>query len=187
MKRRRKESSFDVATNNSNNTVELSRLISNQQQRTCRCKQSSIARASPRLITSFAAATTIFIILSSVPQVNFIKQAQATGSTPSGESGLKFDPELNAYSGLTFTFDPRLDKRVEWLHSEHWQAIMQQTSSLLHESLNGRAHLGEVRVLIPYKWRNFQWPLMQKPGSPIMSNRRLRYLDSDVIVGFEGK
>lgn len=103
------------------------------------------------------------------------------------QSGLKFEPESNSYSGLTFTFDPRLDKRVEWLHFEHWLSIMQQTSALLYESLNGRAHLNEVRVLIPYKWRQNVWPVLHKPGVPIIINRRLRYSDSDVIVGFEGK
>lgn len=108
-----------------------------------------------------------------------------TASSPN--SALKFEPETNSYSGLTFTFDPRLDKRVEWLHFEHWLAIVQQSSSLLYEALNGRAHLAEVRVLIPYKWRHVGWPLIPKAGLPIMMNRRLRYADSDILVGFEGK
>lgn len=110
---------------------------------------------------------------------------QTAASAP--ESGLKFDPDTNSYSGLTFTFDPRLDKRVEWLHFDHWQALLQHSSGLLYEALNGRAHLAEVRVLIPYKWRQLEWPVPHKPGVPIMTNRRLRYADSDVVVGFEGK
>lgn len=112
--------------------------------------------------------------------------ARATLAT-SGNSGLRFEPETNSYSGLTFTFDPRLDKRVEWLHFEHWLSIMQHSSSLLYEALNGRAHLAEVRVLIPYKWRQAEWPVLHKPGVPIITNRRLQFADSDVIVGFEGK
>lgn len=115
------------------------------------------------------------------------KQAFLVSASGAPTSGLRFSPETNAYSGLTFTFDPRLDKRVEWLHFEHWLSIMHQSSELLHEALNGRAHLGEVRVLIPYKWRHVQWPVLNKPGAPIIMNRRLRYTDSDVIVGFEGK
>lgn len=103
------------------------------------------------------------------------------------ESGLSFDPDTNSYSGLTFTFDPRLERRVEWLHFEHWLSVMQHSSSLLYEALNGRAHLAEVRVLIPYRWRQMEWPVLHKPGSPIIMNRRLRYADADVLVGFEGK
>lgn len=103
------------------------------------------------------------------------------------QSGLRFDPETNSYAGLTFTFDPRLDKQLEWLHFEHWLSIMQHSSSLLFEALNGRAHLAEVRVLIPYRWRQAGWPVLHKPGSPIIMNRRLKFADSDVIVGFEGK
>lgn len=103
------------------------------------------------------------------------------------ESGIRFDADTNSYSGLTFTFDPRLDKRVEWLHFEHWLAIMQHTSATLYDALNGRAYLSEIRVLIPYKWRQFEWPVLHKPGSAIMMNRRLRFADSDVIVGFDGK
>lgn len=106
----------------------------------------------------------------------------------SATSAIKFDSDSNSYSGLTFTFDPRLDnKRVEWLHFEHWLSIMQQSSALLYEALNGRAHLAEVRVLIPYKWRQNEWSVLHKPGVPIIMNRRLLYSDSDVIVGFEGK
>lgn len=116
---------------------------------------------------------------------SLVSQSGEAGSAPS--SGMRFSPHTNAYTGLTFTFDPRLDKRVEWLHFEHWLAIMHQTSELLHETLNGRAHLAEVRVLIPYKWRHVQWPVLNKPGAPIIMNRRLRYVDSDVIVGFDGK
>lgn len=109
-------------------------------------------------------------------------------ATPeSGDSAIRFNPADGSYSGLTFTFDPRLDKRVELLHFEHWLSIMEHSSSLLYEALNGRAHLAEVRVLIPYKWRQFQWPVLHKPGVPIIMNRRLRFSDSDVIVGFEGK
>lgn len=119
----------------------------------------------------------LLLVLWSPPEV--------AGSAP--QSALKFEPESNAYSGLTFTFDPRLGKRVEWLHFEHWLAIVQHSSSLLYEALNGRAHLAEVRVLIPYKWRQVEWPILHKPGVPIMMNRRLRYADSDVVVGFEGK
>lgn len=112
--------------------------------------------------------------------------AQAGRAASSGPtSALKFEPDSNAYSGLTFTFDPRLDKRVDGLHFEHWHSIVQQSSGLLYEALNGRAHLAEVRVLIPYKWRHYNWPILHKPGALI--NRRLRYSDSDVIVGFEGK
>lgn len=103
------------------------------------------------------------------------------------DSAIKFNLDTNSYSGLTFTFDPRLDKRVEWLHFEHWLSIMQHSSSLLYDALNGRAHLAEIRVLIPYKWRQVSWPVLHKPGVPIMTNRRLRFSDSDVIVGFEGK
>lgn len=109
------------------------------------------------------------------------------GGDATSESSIRFDPISNAYSGITFTFDPRLDKRVEWLHFEHWLSIMQQTSSIMHQSLAGRAHLGSVQVLIPYKWRQYEWPLLHKPGVPIISNRRLKYSDSDIIVGFEGK
>lgn len=101
---------------------------------------------------------------------------------------MRFEPDSGAYTGLTFTFDPRLERRaLEWLHVEHWQSIMQTSSAMLYESLGGRAHLAEVRVLIPYKWRALDWPLMQKPGSPVMTNRRVRYADSDVVVGFDGK
>lgn len=104
------------------------------------------------------------------------------------QSGLRFNQDSNSYSGLTFTFDPRLDKRgLEWLHFEHWLSIMQSSSALLYDSLNGRAHLNEVRVLIPYKWRSFEWPVIHKPGIPIIQNRHLLYRDSDVIVGFEGE
>lgn len=109
------------------------------------------------------------------------------GATRASSSSVRFEPESNAYHGLTFTFDPRLDKRVEWLHFEHWLSLMQHSSSLLYEALNGRAHLAEVRVLIPHKWRHSEWPVMHKPGQPIMMNRRLRYADADVLVGFEGK
>jgi len=111
-------------------------------------------------------------------------------STTNGhpDTGIRFDPEASAYSGLTFSFDPRLDKQqVERLHFDHWHSIMHQSSSLLYEVLNGRAHFAEVRVLIPYKWRNFEWPVLHKPGSPIIANRRLRFSDSDVIVGQDGK
>lgn len=100
---------------------------------------------------------------------------------------LSFDQQSNSYSGLTFTFDPRLERRLEFLHAEHWNQIMQQSSSMLYSALNGRAYLNEVRVLIPYKWRHLEWPLLHKPGSPIMVNRRLRYSDADILVGFEGK
>lgn len=111
----------------------------------------------------------------------------ATG-TGQPESGLRYDPDTSAYSGLTFSFDPRLDQQqVERLHFDHWLSIMHQASSLLYESLNGRAHFAEVRVLIPYKWRNFEWPVLHKPGSPIIVNRRLRFSDSDVVVSQEGK
>lgn len=126
------------------------------------------------------------IILCLIPTL----EAQTSGNsmtTTNSNSALKFDPDTNSYSGLTFTFDPRLGKRVEWLHFEHWLAIVQQSSALLYEALNGRAHLAEVRVLIPYKWRQVEWPILHKPGVPIMMNRRLRYADSDVMVGFEGK
>lgn len=102
-------------------------------------------------------------------------------------SGLRFEPELNGYTGLTFTFDPRLESRLDELQFAHWQSILQQSSALLYEALNGRAHLAEVRVLIPYKWRKLDWPLLHKPGAPILVNRRLRYADSDILVGFEGK
>lgn len=107
------------------------------------------------------------------------------------ESNLRFDHQTSAYEGLTFTFDPRLDKQVEQrLHFEHWLSIMQQSSSLLYESLNGRAHLAEIKVLIPFKWRQLGAelrPVLYKPGAPVITNRRLRFADSDVIVGFEGK
>lgn len=104
------------------------------------------------------------------------------------ESAIKFNQDTSSYSALTFTFDPRLDKQgLEWLHFEHWLSIMQQSSALLYDSLNGRAHFDEIRVLIPYKWRSFEWPVMHKPGIPIISNRHLLYKDSDVVVGFEGK
>ena len=103
--------------------------------------------------------------------------------------GLKLDPTTNGYSGLTFTFEPKLDKRVEWsVHFEHWLSIMQHSSSILYDALNGRAHLQEVRVLIPFKWRNLSLPVFQhKPGSPIMQNRRLLYSAADVLVGPDGK
>lgn len=133
--------------------------------------------------TSAAAATTILLL--SLAQSILVQTTTASNNRPT--SGIKFSPDTNAYSGLTFSFDPRLDKRVEWLHFEHWLSIMHQSSELLHESLNGRAHLGEVRVLIPYRWRNVQWPVLNKPGAPIIMNRKLRYTDSDVIVGFDGK
>lgn len=116
---------------------------------------------------------------------------QAAGATSGGRSSplssARFDPISNGYSQLTFTFDPRLDRRVELLHFEHWLSIMQHTSSLMHEALAGRAHLASIQVLIPYKWRHYEWPLLQKPGAPIMSNRLIKYAHSDVIVGFEGE
>lgn len=66
------------------------------------------------------------------------------------ESAIKFNQDTSSYSALTFTFDPRLDKQgLEWLHFEHWLSIMQQSSALLYDSLNGRAHFDEIRVLIP--------------------------------------
>lgn len=115
---------------------------------------------------------------------------RVAGQQPN-ESNLKFDPQTSSYQGLTFAFDPRLDKQVEQrLHFDHWQQIMQQSSSLLYDSLNGRAHLAEVQVLIPFKWRQLSAelrPVLYKPGAPIITNRRLRFTDSDVIVGSEGK
>jgi hypothetical protein len=112
-------------------------------------------------------------------------------SAQPNESNLRFDAQTSSYQGLTFTFDPRLDKQVEQrLHFEHWLSIMQQSSSLLYESLNGRAHLAEIKVLIPFKWRQLSAelrPVLYKPGAPVITNRRLRFTDSDVIVGFEGK
>lgn len=105
------------------------------------------------------------------------------------EQTLKFEPTSNSYSGLTFTFDARLDKQVQQrLDFEHWQALMLQASSLLHDSLNGRAHLAEVRVLIPHKFPfDVTWPALQKLGLPIAKSRRLRHADADVLVGHEGK
>lgn len=100
-------------------------------------------------------------------------------------SAIRLEQDSNAYTGLTFTFDPRLDKRVDGLHFEHWHSIVQHSSGLLYEALRGRAHLGEVRVLIPYKWRQYNWPILHKQGA--LANRRLLHADSDVIVGFEGK
>lgn len=120
------------------------------------------------------------------PIVLVLGWALAVAAIPQN-SGLRFEPELNAYTGLTFTFDPRLESRLDGLQFGHWQNILQQTSSILYEALNGRAHLAEVRVLIPYKWRKLDWPLLHKPGAPIMMNRRVRYADSDILVGFEGK
>lgn len=120
-----------------------------------------------------------------------ILTACGANSVQPNESNLRFDQQTGAYQGLTFTFDPRLDKQVEQrLHHEHWLSIMQQSSSLLYESLNGRAHLAEIKVLIPFKWRQLSAelrPVLYKPGSPVITNRRLRFADSDVIVGFEGK
>lgn len=130
------------------------------------------------LFAQLLVITTIVILCS-------LSAGSSATSTPN--SALKFDPETNSYSGLTFTFDPRLGKRVELLHFEHWLSIVQQSSALLYETLNGRAHLAEVRVLIPYKWRQFEWPVLHKPGSPIIANRRLRYADSDIVVSSEGK
>ena len=138
------------------------------------------------LLVVYIMATSLLPLLFTASHLWRLVQVQATQAVPS-ERMLKFDPMTSSYSGLTFTFDPRLDKQVERLHFDHWLSIMQQSSSLLYDSLNGRAHLAEVRVLIPYKWRQFEWPVLHKPGSPIITNRRLRYADSDVIVGHEGK
>lgn len=119
-----------------------------------------------------------------------ISNCQTTATTQQERTGsLKIDPTSGAYSGLTFTFDPaRLEGRQleQRLHFEHWLSVMRESSSLLYESLAGRAHLSEVRVLIPYKWRSLEWPVAHK-SSTVMTNRRLRYVDSDVIVGPEGK
>lgn len=100
-------------------------------------------------------------------------------------SELKLDQESNGYTGLTFTFDPRLDKHPQQLQFEHWQSVMQQSSLMLYEALNGRAHLQELRVLIPYKWRHLE--LIHKPGAPVIMNRLARYSEADFLVGFEGK
>lgn len=133
-------------------------------------------------------STSLFSILLLMATTLLVISPYCNATSGSGaDSAIKFNLDTNSYSGLTFTFDPRLDKRVEWLHFEHWLSIMQHSSSLLYDALNGRAHLAEVRVLIPYKWRQFSWPVLHKPGVPIITNRRLRFSDSDVIVGFEGK
>lgn len=102
-------------------------------------------------------------------------------------SSLRFDPSSNAYHALTLSFDPRLDKRAESLQFEQLVSLMQQTSGLMYQSLGGRAHLAAVQVLVPYKWRRSEWPSLHRPGAPVMSNRRLKFADSDVIVGFEGE
>lgn len=137
------------------------------------------------ILSAFTFWATLVVLL--LAQQATPTSGQQSSSNGGPASQLQFEPERNSYTGLTFTFDPRLDKRVEWLHFEHWLSIVQQTSSVLYEALNGRAHLAEVRVLIPYKWRQFEWPVLHKPGSPIMINRRLRFADSDILVGFEGK
>lgn len=138
---------------------------------------SSRASAKPQSLVHLLLSTGLIVILS----------AGCLCSATGAHSSLRFEPDQSAYSGLTFTFDPRLDKRVEWLHFDHWLSIVQHSSGLLYEALNGRAHLQEVQVLIPYKWHQSKWTVMQKPGVPIINNRRLRYADSDVIVGFEGE
>lgn len=142
--------------------------------------------SSIKMGTFKAALSTSILLLITTSLVLISPHCKATPGS-GGDSAIKFNLDTNSYSGLTFTFDPRLDKRVEWLHFEHWLSIMQHSSSLLYDALNGRAHLAEVRVLIPYKWRQFSWPVLHKPGVPIITNRRLRFSDSDVIVGFEGK
>jgi len=110
-------------------------------------------------------------------------------------SSLQLNQETNAYTGLTFAFDPRL-AQLETNGSElaaaeiqfsRWLDIMQRSSALLYESLAGRAYLAEVRVLLPYRWLAKEWPLVQKPAGLTAWNRRLRYASADVLVGFEGK
>lgn len=135
--------------------------------------------------TPVKTSTLLLLLACSIASSLYLYCDATAGS--GGDSAIKFNLDTNSYSGLTFTFDPRLDKRVEWLHFEHWLSIMQHSSSLLYDALNGRAHLAEIRVLIPYKWRHVSWPVLHKPGVPIITNRRLRFSDSDVIVGFEGK
>lgn len=184
MKKRRKgrgHPSFEGPHYNQSNTTICERFtlidLSERERRASFDRSSSSAKMVP-IVTSIALMAMLAFTL--------MTTTATTAQRP--DSGIHYEPTTGAYSGLTFSFDPKLDKQqVERLHFEQWHSIMHQASSLLYESLNGRAHLAEVRVLIPYKWRHFEWPVLHKPGSPIIANRRLSYSDSDVIVGLEGK
>lgn len=178
---------FKISHKQKNQSVSKRSKFNMRHNRSYQSKNSTTLLTS--ISISISILSTILLLLHNNHETTSSRQllVEASGSSASIAGSTRFDPISNGYSGFTFTFDPRLDKRVEMLHFEHWLSIIQQTSQLMHETLSGRAHLASIQVLIPYKWRHNEWPVIHKPGVPIMSNRLLKYADSDVIVGFEGK
>ncbi|KAG9509173.1 Calcium-activated chloride channel regulator 3A-1, partial [Fragariocoptes setiger] len=111
---------------------------------------------------------------------------QRIWSVQASQATIVRDEYTGAYSGLTIAIDDRVSQAVDkFKFVQDIQRLIQDSSQLLYEAMNGRAYIAEVNILIPYSWNKSAQEWMPKPGAPIIKERRAQRQQVDVIIGLD--